>query len=77
MTTSERVSEKKKLPLYPHADAARRGRELTNEVRDVDLQWKPTYVVWEITLACDLACGHCGSRAGRARPDELSTTEAL
>ncbi|NVB81718.1 MAG: heme biosynthesis protein, partial [Kofleriaceae bacterium] len=33
--------------------------------------------VWEITLACDLACGHCGSRAGRARPDELSTAEAL
>jgi radical SAM protein with 4Fe4S-binding SPASM domain len=35
------------------------------------------YVVWEITLRCDLACGHCGSRAGRARPDELSTEEAL
>src|SRR5690606_18068171 len=27
--------------------------------------------------ACDLACRHCGSRAGRARPDELSTSEAL
>jgi radical SAM protein with 4Fe4S-binding SPASM domain len=28
-------------------------------------------------LQCDLACRHCGSRAGRARPDELSTAEAL
>lgn len=35
------------------------------------------HVVWELTLRCDLACGHCGSRAGRARPDELSTAEAL
>jgi len=38
---------------------------------------RPIYAVWEITLACDLACAHCGSRAGRARPDELSTAEAL
>ena len=37
----------------------------------------PEYVVWELTLQCDLACRHCGSRAGRARPDELSTEEAL
>lgn len=35
------------------------------------------YVVWEITLRCDLACGHCGSRAGKARSDELTTAEAL
>jgi radical SAM protein with 4Fe4S-binding SPASM domain len=34
-------------------------------------------VVWELTLQCNLACGHCGSRAGRARPRELNTTEAL
>jgi MoaA/NifB/PqqE/SkfB family radical SAM enzyme len=33
--------------------------------------------VWELTLQCDLACRHCGSRAGRKRPDELSTEEAL
>jgi radical SAM protein with 4Fe4S-binding SPASM domain len=33
--------------------------------------------VWELTLRCDLACRHCGSRAGRARPDELTTAEAL
>lgn len=35
------------------------------------------YVVWEITLRCDLACGHCGSRAGKSRADELTTAEAL
>jgi radical SAM protein with 4Fe4S-binding SPASM domain len=38
---------------------------------------RPIYAVWEITLACDLACRHCGSRAGRARPEELDTREAL
>ncbi|MBN1953650.1 MAG: radical SAM protein [Anaerolineae bacterium] len=33
--------------------------------------------VWELTLRCNLRCRHCGATAGRARPDELSTTEAL
>nr|WP_295831766.1 GDL motif peptide-associated radical SAM/SPASM maturase [uncultured Azospirillum sp.] len=37
----------------------------------------PVLVVWETTLACNLKCQHCGSRAGRPRPDELSTEEAL
>ncbi|HMG48677.1 MAG TPA: radical SAM protein [Allosphingosinicella sp.] len=37
----------------------------------------PVCVVWEITLACDLACQHCGSRAGRRRRDELTTAEGL
>ena len=36
---------------------------------------RPIYVVWEITLRCDHACAHCGSRAELARPDELSTEE--
>lgn len=39
--------------------------------------WFPAYVVWELTLRCDHACHHCGSRAGVARDDELSTEEAL
>lgn len=39
--------------------------------------WFPAYVVWELTLRCDRACRHCGSRAGVARPNELSTEEAL
>jgi MoaA/NifB/PqqE/SkfB family radical SAM enzyme len=37
----------------------------------------PQICVWEVTLACNAACLHCGSWAGRARPDELSTDEAL
>ncbi len=37
----------------------------------------PAYVVWELTLRCDHACTHCGSRAGVARPDELDTAAAL
>ena len=37
----------------------------------------PILAVWEITLACDQACRHCGSRAGLARDAELSTAEAL
>ncbi|MEM7181406.1 MAG: radical SAM protein [Spirochaetota bacterium] len=37
----------------------------------------PAYVVWELTLSCDHACAHCGSRAGSPRNDELSLEEAL
>ena len=33
--------------------------------------------VWEFTLKCNLNCMHCGSSAGDARADELSTEEAL
>ncbi|HZS44682.1 MAG TPA: radical SAM protein [Blastocatellia bacterium] len=33
--------------------------------------------IWEITLQCNLACAHCGSRAGKARTNELNTDEAL
>jgi radical SAM protein with 4Fe4S-binding SPASM domain len=38
---------------------------------------RPAYVVWEITLACDQPCTHCGSRAGKAREGELTTAQAL
>lgn len=37
----------------------------------------PVHAVWEITLACDLKCHHCGSRAGKRRADELTTDECL
>lgn len=36
----------------------------------------PRYVVWELTLRCDLACRHCGSRAGKPRRGELTVDEA-
>jgi radical SAM protein with 4Fe4S-binding SPASM domain len=38
---------------------------------------RAAYAVWELTLKCNLACNHCGSRAGERREDELSTEEAL
>ncbi|MEZ4337564.1 MAG: radical SAM protein [Sandaracinaceae bacterium] len=37
----------------------------------------PVYCVWELTLACDLGCRHCGSRAKDARAGELTTEECL
>jgi radical SAM protein with 4Fe4S-binding SPASM domain len=80
----------KKLPVVPSGKAeprphrfrptappAKRNRPLAEQVRDLDTAARPILAVWEITLACDLACGHCGSRAGKARPDELTTAEAL
>jgi len=52
--------------------------EIARAVREDDLRnSQPVYAVWEITLRCDLACNHCGSRAGKPRPDELSTAQAL
>src|SRR5690349_1671056 len=65
------------LPIAPTANPARRHLPLAGETRDIDRRWQPIYAVWEITLACDLACRHCGSRAGRERPDELDTAQAL
>lgn len=44
---------------------------------DVSKQQFPAYVVWELTLACDHACTHCGSRAGRPRANELSREQAI
>ncbi len=47
-------------------------------VTDLDrAAYRPVHVVWEITLACDLKCAHCGSRAGHKRPNELTTAECF
>jgi radical SAM protein with 4Fe4S-binding SPASM domain len=40
-------------------------------------KWHPRFVVWELTLACNMQCKHCGSAAGKPRPDELSLDEML
>lgn len=37
----------------------------------------PFIVGWELTLACNLRCEHCASRAGSARPGELTLAEAI
>lgn len=39
--------------------------------------WVPRTCVWELTLACNCNCIHCGSSAGAARESELTTEEAL
>ena len=44
---------------------------------DALLRRPPRICIWELTLACNLRCRHCGSRAGRAREDELDSEEAL
>ncbi len=64
------------LKLAPVAPTAKRNWPLAPRARPFDAV-RPIYCVWELTLACDLACRHCGSRAGKARPDELSTDECL
>ena len=43
----------------------------------IDDHYAPRYVVWELTLKCDLACRHCGSRAGLPREQELSLEESF
>ena len=35
------------------------------------------HVAWEITTACNLRCGHCGSSCTDKKADELNTDEAL
>src|ERR1017187_2654510 len=37
----------------------------------------PRACVWELTLACNLRCKHCGSFAGSRRDDEMSLEENL
>lgn len=50
--------------------------DMNTEVSNQSHQ-RSKYAVWEITLKCNLACSHCGSRAGDKRSNELSTSEAL
>jgi radical SAM protein with 4Fe4S-binding SPASM domain len=63
------------LPVF--RESASRRLPLAGNVRAVDRSDRPIYVVWELTLKCDLACRHCGSRAGAPRSDELGLDEAL
>ena len=56
---------------------SRRALPLLAEARPVDRRTRPRHAVWEVTLRCDQACRHCGSRAGAERPNELTTAECL
>jgi radical SAM protein with 4Fe4S-binding SPASM domain len=71
------LAPSRSLPLASSVTPTRRRLPLAGDVRPEDRWARPRYAVWEVTLRCDLACHHCSSRAGRARPDELTTTEAL
>ena len=39
--------------------------------------YRPEVCVWEITLKCNMRCTHCGSRAGKARENELTLGECF
>ncbi|MDE5910472.1 MAG: radical SAM protein [Lachnospiraceae bacterium] len=41
------------------------------------MKYKPITCVWEVTMGCNMRCGHCGSSCAEALLDELSTEEAL
>ena len=38
---------------------------------------KPITAIWEVTMGCNMRCGHCGSSCDERLPDELNTKEAL
>jgi radical SAM protein with 4Fe4S-binding SPASM domain len=40
-------------------------------------EFAPADAVWEVTMACNMRCAHCGSSCTSALPDELTTEEAL
>lgn len=50
---------------------------MTRRLTVAQREFFPAYVVWELTLRCDHACKHCGSRAAQPRESELSTEAAL
>ena len=41
------------------------------------MEYIPVNSVWEITMACNMRCGHCGSQCTDRHPDELTNDEAL
>ena len=41
------------------------------------MEFVPISAAWEITMACNMRCKHCGSGCTDRRPDELTTEEAL
>lgn len=41
------------------------------------MKYQPITCVWEVTMGCNMRCGHCGSSCENPLPDELTTQEAL
>lgn len=40
------------------------------------MMYKPVTCVWEVTMGCNMRCGHCGSSCAEPLPGELTTEEA-
>jgi radical SAM protein with 4Fe4S-binding SPASM domain len=53
------------------------NKPIRSPTREGDESPRPIYVVWEVTLSCNLKCIHCGSRAGAPRRQELTTDECI
>lgn len=41
------------------------------------MKYQPITCVWEVTMGCNMRCGHCGSSCENPLPDELTTEEAI
>ena len=41
------------------------------------MEYKPITCVWEVTMACNMRCKHCGSSCSVSDKDELTTEEAV
>ena len=41
------------------------------------MKYQPITCVWEVTMGCNMHCGHCGSSCATALEGELTTAEAL
>lgn len=41
------------------------------------MEYKPLTAVWEVTMGCNMRCGHCGSSCEDKLPGELTTDEAF
>ncbi|MDR2889411.1 MAG: radical SAM protein, partial [Lachnospiraceae bacterium] len=41
------------------------------------MNYQPITCVWEVTMGCNMRCGHCGSSCTNPLKDELNTVEAL
>ena len=76
------TNEAKSVLLEMRVERARAGfADLLEEARQDPIavyrkkRWYPRFVVWELTLACNMQCEHCGSAAGKKRDDELTLDE--
>lgn len=41
------------------------------------MKYQPITCVWEVTMGCNMRCGHCGSSCAEPLKDELNAEEAL